>query len=149
MSKFFITNNKEWYQQTKERISKSDYSLAFDYSKDGVYALSTHKLKINNVNAYVDAKGDFVIATGTAIYKESLDYIVLLNDCKREDLLRGGARSVRDNTTGQYAYTIRLNDTVYVFGDAIGAYNIFYYHKDGNYFISNFLFSGSGAVFNG
>lgn len=135
MSKFFITNNKSWYQQTKERISESDYSLAFDYVNDGVCALSTHKLKIKNNNAYEDANGDFVIATGTAIYKESLDYTSVIFDFESI-----GIEGIRNNTIGQYAYAIKKGAEINVFGDAIGAYNIYYYCDHGNFYVSNFLY---------
>ena len=140
MAKFFLTNNKEWYSATKERICNSDFELAFDYAEKDIYALTTHKLKIKNTNAYQDASGDFVIATGTAIYKESLDYTNVLADLSREDTLRGGALSIRQNTIGQYAYVIKQDAMVVVFGDAVGTYNIYYFYNDGYYFISNFLY---------
>ncbi len=135
MAKFFLTNKKEWYVKTKERVTNSDFSLAFDYAKDGVYALTTHKLKIKNTNAYENLEGDFVIATGTAIYKESLDYTSVISDFGSL-----GIEGIRNNTIGQYAYIIKSAKNISVFGDSFGAYNIYYFQKDGYYYISNFLY---------
>jgi len=67
MAKFFLTNNPEWYQKAKERINASDFKLAFDYAVKDTFALTTHKLKLENVNAHRTQNGEFVIATGTAI----------------------------------------------------------------------------------
>lgn len=86
MGKFFLTNNTSWYQKAKERICSSDYRLAFDYAENGIYALTTHKLKIDNVNASREKNGNFVIATGTAIYKEALDFSKALADFTHEEV---------------------------------------------------------------
>lgn len=140
MAKFFLTNNAEWYQKTKELITNSEFKLAFDYAKEGIYALTTHKLKIKNKNAYDTRAGDFVIATGTAVYKASLDYSNLLNDFSNEDAQQGGVCAVRANTVGQYAYALKQGDEITIFGDGFGAYDIYYYYRDGYYYVSNFLY---------
>lgn len=135
MAKFFITNNSEWYKKTKERINASDFKLAFEYGKDGVYALTTHKLNIKNINAYKDPKTDnFVMATGTAVYKESLDYSLLFRDFNEN------IEEIRDNTIGHYAYTFSSNGKITIFGDGFGTYDIYYYKGDGYYYVSNFLY---------
>lgn len=135
MAKFFLTNNPEWYQKAKEIINASDFKLAFDYAENGTYALTTHKLKFNNVNAYHAQNGDFAIATGTAIYKESLDYSRLLQ------YYSGDIIATRKNSIGQYAYIISKNNQISVFGDRAAAYDIYYYIGDDNiYFVANNLF---------
>ncbi len=135
MAKFFLTNQKEWYQNAKERIYQSDFNLAFDYAENGVFALTTHKYRLNNTNAVRDDNCNFAIATGTAIYKEALDYSVLIDD------FDGNIRTIRDNTIGQYAYAIHKNNKITIFGDRLAAYDIFYYiDKKGHYFISNVLY---------
>lgn len=139
MAKFFLTNNNEWYLAAKERITDSDFELAFDYADNNVYALTTHKLKIKNTNAYQDANGDFVIATGTAIYKESLDYTNVLADFSREETLRG-VGSIRKSTVGHYVFVIKHKEAITIFCDGVGAYNSYYYYKNGCYLISNSLF---------
>lgn len=126
MSKFFLTNNIDWYNKTKERIFNSDFSLAFDYAEDGVYALTTHKLRIKNTNAYLNKDNNFVIATGTAIYKESLDYSSIISDFKSI-----GIDGIRSNTIGQYAYIVKDAGLINVFGDPVGTYNIYYYCRGG------------------
>ncbi len=140
MAKFFLTNKEEWYLKTKEQIGISDFELAFDYAKNGVYALTTHKLKIKNTNAYHDTSDNFVIATGTAIYKESLNYSCVLNDIKSDTLTEIDIENLRKNTIGHYAYVLKINKKITILGDAVGTYNIYYFYKDGYYFISNFLY---------
>ena len=135
MAKFFLTNNTEWYQHAKDRIQASDFKSAFDYTGNGIYALTVHKLKIDNVNAYQEKNGDFVLATGTAIYKESLDYSVLLQD------YNGDISNTRENSIGQYAYVISKKDGITIFGDRAAAYDIYYYiGQDGQFFVSNVLY---------
>ena len=71
MSKFFITNSLYVYESLKANIQNSRFKLSFDYSETPIYALATHKLCVDNENAF-QVLNNFVITTGTIIYKDSL-----------------------------------------------------------------------------
>ena len=135
MAYFFISNNVHFYNATKVNLRKTDFKVSFDYQqKDIIYALATHKLAFeNNNSAQLDS--DFCIVTGTCIYKESLNYEMLLED------FCGDLSLIRENSIGQYAVAIRKDNNLTVFGDACGCYNIYYWHgDDGSWIISSSLF---------
>ncbi|MBQ9340464.1 MAG: hypothetical protein IJS13_09085 [Paludibacteraceae bacterium] len=133
MAKFFITNSQKYYNSLKGQIAHTNFSLSFDYANNGVYALATHKLGMHNRNA-VQVNEDFCVATGTCIYKESLDYLPLLND------FDGDMSQIRENTIGQYAICVKKDNRLSVWGDACGCYDIYYYNENGTWLISNSLY---------
>lgn len=134
MAKFFITNNPQWYKVLKENISKTDFKLSFDYSSEDVYALAVHKLNIKNQNAVQESK-DFCIATGTCIYKESLDVMPMLQD------YNDNLATIRNSALGQYAISVFKNGKVSVFTDVLGAYDVYYYSANNRGGVYNKLFA--------
>ena len=106
MAKFFVTNNRQYYKSLKEQIGNTNFQISFDYAEEGLYSIAVHKIGMHNQNA-VQKGNDFCIATGTCIYKESLDYLPLLNDFNE-------VAQVRELSLGQYAVAMRKK-TVYLF----------------------------------
>lgn len=135
MAKFYITNNREYYFSLKQQIENSDFQLSFDYSRDNLFALAVHKLRMENQNA-VQNDNDFCIATGTCIYKESSDINKLLEDFNNDVPI------MRNNAIGQYGIGLRKGDELILWGDACGCYDIYYYYDKDNldWIVSNSLY---------
>lgn len=139
MAKFFITNNQQYYKSLKEQIGNGNFQISFDYTKEGLYSIAVHKLGMQNQNAVQDGN-DFCIATGTHIYKESLELLPLLADFN-DDVAK-----VRKDTIGQYAVSIYKNGKLTIYGDACGCYDIYKYSNTnarmggGQWIVSNSLY---------
>ena len=138
MSKFFLTNNIVYYQQIKQRVEHSEYKLSFSYTDDGIYALATKKLSINNVNGLKNKEG-FVIVTGTMAWEAGspINIDTLSRIYKQFD---GNINIIQNSGIGNYAVSVYKNNVLYVFGEISGFYNIFYYEFQGDWLISNSLY---------
>lgn len=139
MAKFFVTNNRQYYKSLKEQIGNTNFQISFDYVEEGLYSIAVHKIGMHNQNA-VQKGNDFCVATGTCIYKESLDYLPLLNDFDGDMLL------IRENTIGQYAICVKKDNRLSVWGDACGCYDIYYYNENGTWLISNSLYDMAEVI---
>ena len=135
MAYFFLTNNQNLYKATKNNLASTEFIVSFDFRQDeNIYALATHKLEFNNTNA-AQHGNDFCIAIGTCIYDESLNYEKLLED------FNGDVSRIRENTIGQYGVCIKKGNSLTVYGDACGCYNIYYWsNTDGTWMISSSLY---------
>lgn len=143
MAKFFITNNKLWYESTKKRIEESEFSKSFDFTDDCVFALAVHKRNFRNENAVKQENNkSFVIATGTAIFDEGLKYQKVIQD------FNGDINAIRKRTIGQYAYSILKDGKITIFGDRFGVYDIFYFSDGKNFYASNFLYDMAAVLRN-
>lgn len=140
MSKFFITNSKTLFQKTRKTAEESDYKVAFVYEpeKEGVYALSTKKLTIDNQNGQQVGDG-FIIVTGTMAWGggEAISTSIL-NQIFNS--FNGDINQVRQNSIGNFATSIYKDNTIYVFGEMVGFYNIYYYSTEKEWLISNSLY---------
>lgn len=133
MAKFFLTNSKSFYLRTKSLVEDSDYKLSFEHSDCNYYAIACHKYKIKNSNSS-SIGNKHVIAIGTAIYKESLDYSPILSD------FCGNIEEIREFTIGQYAYCIKNEGKTFIFVDKCGVFDTFYYNDGRSYLVSNSLY---------
>lgn len=137
MAKFFLTNNKTFYQLYKKIICNTNFNLSFDYSDELLFAVACHKIGMKNLN-YSKNKSDFSLGIGTCIYKESLDYSLLLND------YNGNIAKIRNATIGQYGVVIKKGKQITIYGDACGCYDIFYYQdaspNEKSWIVSNSLY---------
>ena len=135
MAIFFITNKESLYTKAKENLSNTDFKISFDYkTEEGIYALATHKLTIDNKN-YAVKDNNFCIAVGTCIYSESLNYSSLLSD------YNNNIDVIRENTIGQYGVCIKKDSNISFFGDRCGCFNIYYWiGEDGTWIVSSSLF---------
>lgn len=138
MSKFFITNKIDIYQKVEKLVDNSEYKEAFNYSGDGIYAISTRKLAIDNQNG-VKCDNGFAIVTGTMAWGNG-------EPIKAETLTKIYNRFIKDvnqirqAAIGNYAASIYKEDELYVFGEAIGFYNIYYYQGKKEWLVSNSLY---------
>jgi len=133
MSKFLITNAKELSRSCRNNIKQSKFSLNFDYEKDGLYALTTRKLGVQNENAYQEGN-DFVIINGTLVY-DGVSGVMCLKKLLMD--FKGDINSVREKCIGNYAICINKNGIITVFGEAAACYDIFYYHNGEAWAISS------------
>ncbi len=137
MSKFFVTNRSELFKRIKTVVEESPYEVCFECS-DKLYALTTKKLCADNYNGRKEPNG-FITITGSLIWQDgyAVDKSVLESIYTNFD---GNIDLVRNTSLGNYAVTIYKNEALYVFGEATGFYNIFYYKSDGCWLISNSLY---------
>lgn len=144
MSKFFLTNSVNIYQKVDKIVSDSEYEISFVYSKDELYAVSTKKISVDNKNGVELAKG-FAIVTGTMAWKNGepvkADTLTDIYTCFTKDV-----NQIRRLAIGNYAASICKDGELYVFGELIGFYNIYYYDVNGEWLISNDLYDMSAAL---
>ena len=138
MSKFFITNSSSLFNKVKQSVEISEYEKAFEYSGGGIFALSTKKLKIDNVNGAKCSDG-FAIVTGTMAWGDG-ESITPTSLQKIYQVFDGNVDIVRKNSIGNYAAAIYKGGTLYVFGEITGFYNIYYYNDDNVWLVSNSLY---------
>lgn len=131
MSKFFVTNNKDWFVQIKHDVDTSPFKINGVYVSDCIYAITTKKLQVDNINFFHDGE-DFIIQTGTCVYKEM----------SGEDALKvalqdfsGDVQVHRENYIGNYGCVIKKGNTIVAFNEATAFYDVFYYHKNQDWII--------------
>lgn len=135
MSKFFVTNNKSWYQKLKDNICNSLFKIYGDYADDGIFAISTQKLQIDNIN-FLQNGHDFIIQTGTCVYKEKSGKDALNNALI--DFL-GDVQTHRESYMGNWGCFIKKGSSMVAFNEGAGFYNIFYYQKNGKWLVGTNL----------
>lgn len=138
MSKFFITNNSKIFRDIKDLVEESAYRVSFEYNKEELGVLTTQKLTFENQNG---AKCDcgFALVTGTMIWDEgnAIDADTLQ---KIHTSFTGDVNSIRKRALGNYAVAVLKENSLYVFGEIPGFYNIYYYHVGKDWLLSNSLY---------
>ena len=134
MSKFFLTNDERLYVYISDLTEKSIFKKQFEYKKDGLFLLTTSKLDIQNNNAFSNGN-DFAFATGTIVYKEKNDRKILFEN--RSETIE----SIRKESIGHYCIGLKTNNIVRIFGASYAAYDIYYYHQNNTFVISNDLYT--------
>lgn len=137
MSKFFLTNDPVLFQRAKKCIKESLYQIAFVY-ENSIFAISTKKLAVDNQNG-VKCEDGFTIVTGTLAWSEgkAIDNNTLIDIFHHFD---GDINKTRENCIGNFAISILKNNTLHVFGETTGFYNIYYYNTNDKWLISNSLY---------
>lgn len=138
MSKFFITNNQGLSQRIMQDVEESAYQASFVFNEDGIYAVSTKKLAVDNVNGKRCGDG-FTIVTGTLSYGNGMP----VNETTLHRIYQefeNNVNFIRQDCLGNYGISIYKNKVLYVFGEIPGFYNIYYYKKDNDWLISNSLY---------
>ncbi len=135
MSKFFVTNDAELHNRLTTRIEKSKFKLAFNKECNGIYAISTHKLLIDNTN-YFDDANDFIVQTGTGVYEEKIGADNLRKALNEFD---GNVDCFRNHWLGNFGVAVKKAEKCYFFSEAVGFYDVFYFCKDGKWLIGTSL----------
>lgn len=141
MSKFFLTNSKKIFDGVSANVKTSIFRKSFEYCCESVFALTTAKLDLQNVNYYSKAN-DFVFATGTLIFQESLNLENLFE--KRNS----SVGEIRAKSIGHYCICVKQDDELKLFGPAYATYDIYYYCANGIFLISNDLYTMSSVLGN-
>lgn len=131
MSKFFATNNAEWYNAIKKNLENSPFKVSGDYQKDGFYAISTYKLLVENDNFYQNGK-DLIIQTGTCVYLEVSGEPALKLALENYN---GNLESHREDYLGNYGCLIKKGNDIVIFNEGSGFYDVFYYSKDDKWLV--------------
>lgn len=144
MSKFFITNNSDLYKRIRGKVETSDYKISFESKESGVYALSTKKLAVDNING-TQCDDGFVIVTGTMAWGGGEPVNSNTLHCIY-DTFTGDVSSIQKNTIGSFGVVVHKSSKTYVFGEIAGFYNIYYYSIDGIWLVSNSLYEMAVAL---
>jgi len=132
MAKFYLTNDLGLFDKVNNLVEESEFKPSFSYAGNGIYALATHKLREDNVNAYKEGE-DFLIATGTLIFKGG-------NDLKEVFDNYSDPISNQDDTLGGFCIAKFAHGLLRVSCDVMSGYDVFYYHNNNEFFISNSLY---------
>lgn len=136
MGKLFVTNNMKWKRALLDEFSESGFRVCGNDNE----LVSFHKLNMENVNYYKEGE-DCVACAGTFFYKEELGEEALksfLADAKEID--RDSILDLRNNAVGMYVIVARIGGVTYVFVDDENLYQFFYYHKNGEYLLTNTIY---------
>ena len=139
MAKFCITNIEDSFLKTKVLYQEAGFEISYENAGAGFKALAAKKMFQSLANNYAEAGSDFVIATGSLIYNESLGYSYFLHT-------EVDVANARANSIGHYAVSVKKNNVITVWGDSVATYDIFYYNKDGEYMVSNSLYDMAKAL---
>ncbi len=142
MSKFILTNNKLWYTEISDCIKKAGFQLSGKYKVD-VFLSAFKKLHVDNCN-YYRCENDFVVSSGTFIYKEMLGkdaLMALLNDASKMSVT-----DLRKNSYGAYAIIVKIKNNVRIFIDESQTYPLYYYNGTDGYFLCNTYYHVQKAV---
>lgn len=135
MSKFCLSSFS-LCNKLEERNEKSGYKKSGTISADNYYFTVYYKRNINDIN-FLRKGEDFISITGSLLYKDLRGEKLL--EAVYEDYIRKGD-NIRLNLKGNYAVIIKHGDTIFVFGEEVYFYDIFYYAKDGKFIVSNDLY---------
>lgn len=133
MAKFCITNIKSCFSKIKYLNENSKFEISFVDEQEDCMAVAIKKKVQCKVDNFVKKTDGFLIATGSLIYDGSLDYRKLLG--ANLDI-----QQARDLSIGHYAISIKKGDIITIWGDAVAAYDIFYYHNKEEFMVSNSLY---------
>ena len=142
MSKFFVTNNLEWFNKLKIIIEESPFSINGEYKNNGVFAITSKKLQVNNVN-FLQEDDNFAIQTGTCVYKELSGFQALTRSLSDFD---GNVQAFRENFLGNFGCVIRKRGNIVVFNEATSFYDIYYYNENGNWMVGTALFDMAKVI---
>lgn len=130
MAKFFVTNNKSFYDLIIERVSESPFKIGFTFNNEEIYAVSVKKLFYNNVNGWRHG-ANMVITIGTPIYKASLENDGIIDD------FNDNVNEFRKDLIGQYSIVVKQDKNVTIFCDPAGCYSTYYYYDGIDFLVSN------------
>ena len=142
MAKFFVTNNASLYEKIKSIIEHSPFEINADYKLDGVYAITVHKLQVDNQN-FLNKRQDFIIQTGTCVYNENSGKVALEDALNR---FYGDVQIHREDYIGNFGCFIKKGDRMVAFNEGAGFYDIFYYNKNGEWLIGTSLIEMARAL---
>lgn len=135
MAKFFVTNSNSYYKRIKALIDKSPFEISGDFEVDGVFVITVHKLQVDNVN-FKKEGADFIIQTGTCVYKEESGELALKNALNSYD---GDVQLHREDYMGNFGCFIKKGNSLVTFNEGAGFYDIFYYHKNNEWMVGTAL----------
>lgn len=135
MSKVILTNVSKIGKLCLKNLQESVFEVNFIYESANLNAFTTRKLGVKNENAYQEGD-DFVLVNGTIVYdgKSGRECLIKLY----EDF-SGDIGLIREKCLGNYAICLKKNGKVFIFGEAAGCYDIYYYNRDGEWVVSSSL----------
>lgn len=132
MSKILITNNMEWYNDLSECFS--DFKKSFSYEKNNLFIAAYKKLNLDVSNCY-EERDDFIILSGTGIYKEQMGLEALKQLLR--DSYTSSVKMIRKNMLGSYGIVVKNANDIRIFLDETHTYYLYYYNDGENYIITN------------
>ena len=138
MGKLLVTSNishdnKLFAEFTALKISKQ---------LKGNFGEITAYKKINiNTNNYAQIGENWIIGTGTYVYKDKIDEEALFFILKY--LIRGKSNieesllEIRKQILGSYSLVIGLDENVFIIIDNLDSYNLYYYLNDNEFIMTN------------
>ncbi len=133
MAKIFITNSRDIYFRLNAKVKSADFRKSFDYVKDGLYALEWQPVTIKESQVFLH-ENNWCLVSGLCINHASIDPELIYNDFILND------DSIRQKMLGQYCVALHNDSTTVVLSDTSACHDVFYFNKDGIFFISDSLF---------
>lgn len=136
MARLILTNNLKKHQQAVARNVNAGFDDFISNQQSGIYT-TVHKKKIKKLNNFVEfPNGDFCAMVGTCVYDERLGVSALEKIYSEFD---GDIQVIQRNALGNYIIAIKKNDRIAIFVDKYQILKLYYFNKDGDWFIANSL----------
>ena len=132
MGKILISSNSTWLTNLDSLFKQVGFKSSFG---DSAHLVKSYKKLSNDFDNYIRDKNDFVIVTGTMIYKDLFGTEALkklLTDSY--DLT---VKELRLNMTGSFCVVIKNGDVIRIFVDETHTYSMYYYNGPDGFLITN------------
>ncbi len=134
MGRFILSNNKEKHDEAVEKFQDGGLEKNIHIITDEFNFTSFKKVVDNeNRNSVKFDNGDFICLTGTFIYdrRTGIDAIKDIYSAFSNNI-----SELQNEIIGSYGCVLKKNDTIYVFSDGGGIYNIYFTKKSDDIIIS-------------
>ena len=143
MAKVMLGNNQEYILNFRTHNKTQGFTESFEKYSDYSSIVAFAKLNITHKN-YFENNDDYVVTTGTLLYKNELSTDAL------QKLLRdfdGDVNNLRKHLQGNYMLTIKKNKKIYIFCEENNLFDVYYYNSK-HWLVSNSLYDIANIVDN-
>jgi hypothetical protein len=133
MSRIIIGNSR-FRQVTEVGASRADLKTSVMFDDGDFFASAFQKRNANHKSFYVNDE-DWIVATGTLIYKGEIAEKALELILKDFKLL--SLRDLQREIWGHFIISIKTEDSLTIFGDVLGTYELYYATYKGEFIVSN------------
>ena len=136
MSRIIISNNKSTFSRSLLKIQESGLEKSYENILD-LYFIANFKKRIHSFgNFYEKNENEFVVVSGTMIYKNKVGTEALAHLFSDFD---GDVNRFKKECIGLFLLVICKSSKTYIFNDYYGIYDSNYYRDSNEFFISNSL----------
>lgn len=135
LSRIVISNNEYIFNSLIEKNIESGVEVSNIIKKSGVYFASFYKRVKKEKNFFESNKSDFILGSGTLIYKDSTNAEAL----EKIYADYSGSMDIRNKILGNFSIALSKNSEVSVFCDPYAIHDLYFFEEGSSFAISNSL----------